>query len=122
MLSREQALAIYHAGAEVVVRVLLEMDARIHALEQQVQELSARLDVSEKRVRDLENQLAKNSRNGSPADSPDIWGRRPRSSKSPITPRSTGCSNASVATALWRITIPRAWRNDKSTTYLRGGL
>jgi len=71
MLSREQALAIYHAGPEVVVRVLLEMDARIHALEQQVQELSARLDVSEKRVRDLEDQLAKNSRNSSKPPSTD---------------------------------------------------
>ena len=71
MLSREQALAIYHAGPEVVVRVLLEMDARIHALEQQVQDLSARLDVSEKRVRDLEDQLAKNSRNSSKPPSTD---------------------------------------------------
>ena len=71
MLTREDALAIYHAGPEVVVRVLLEMDARIHALEQQVQELSARLDVSEKRVRDLENQLAKNSRNSSKPPSTD---------------------------------------------------
>ncbi|MBA7572796.1 hypothetical protein ES708_14582 [subsurface metagenome] len=71
MLSREQALAIYHAGPEVVVRVLLEMDARIAALEQQVQDLSARLDVSEKRVRDLEDQLAKNSRNSSKPPSTD---------------------------------------------------
>jgi len=71
MLSREQALAIYHAGPELVVRVLLEMDARIHALEQQVQDLSARLDVSEKRVRDLEDQLAKNSRNSSKPPSTD---------------------------------------------------
>jgi len=36
MLTREDALAIYHAGPETVVRVLLEMDARIHALEQRV--------------------------------------------------------------------------------------
>ena len=71
MLSREQALAIYHAGPELVVRVLLEMDARIHALEQQVQDLSARLDVSEKRVRDLEDQLAKNSCNSSKPPSTD---------------------------------------------------
>jgi len=71
MLSREEALAIYHAGPEVVVRVLLEMDARIHALEHQVQELSARLDVSEKRVRNLEDQLAKNSRNSSKPPSTD---------------------------------------------------
>ena len=71
MLSREEALAIYHAGPEVVVRVLLEMDGRIHALEQQVQDLSARLDVSEKRVKYLEDQLAKNSRNSSKPPSTD---------------------------------------------------
>jgi len=71
MLTREEALAIYHAGPEVVVRVLLEMDARIHALEQQVQDLTTRLDRSEKRVRYLEDQLAKNSRNSSKPPSSD---------------------------------------------------
>ena len=39
-MTREEALAIYHAGPETVVRVLLEMDARIHALERQVQDLT----------------------------------------------------------------------------------
>ena len=63
MLTREEALAIYHAGPETVVRVLLEMDARIHALEQQVSALTVRLDTSEQRVKHLEKQLAKNSRN-----------------------------------------------------------
>ena len=57
MLTREEALAIYHAGPETVVRVLLAMDARIHALEQQVQDLSVRLDASERRVKHLEDQL-----------------------------------------------------------------
>jgi len=33
MLTREDAQAIYRAGEEIVVRVLLAMDARIHALE-----------------------------------------------------------------------------------------
>jgi transposase len=71
MLSREEALAIYDAGPELVVRVLLEMDGRIHALEQQAQDLTARLDVSEKRVMYLEDQLAKNSRNSSKPPSSD---------------------------------------------------
>ena len=71
MLSREDALAIYGAGPEEVVRVLLEMDAHIHALEQQVQQLSARLEVSEKRVKELEDQLAKNSRNSGKPPSTD---------------------------------------------------
>ena len=61
MLTREQAQAIYRAGEQTVVRVLLEMDARIHALEQQVRELIVRLDASEQRVKLLEDQLAKNS-------------------------------------------------------------
>ena len=57
MLTREQAQAIYSAGEETVVRVLLEMDARIHALEE--------------RVRVLEDQLARNSRNSSKPPSTD---------------------------------------------------
>ena len=71
MLTREQAQAIYRAGEQTVVRVLLEMDARIHALEQQVRELTVRLDASEQRVKLLEDQLAKNSRNSSKPPSTD---------------------------------------------------
>lgn len=71
MLTRHEALAIYHAGPQTVVRVLLAMDARIHALEQQVLELTVRLDASEQRVRLLEDQLAKNSRNSSKPPSTD---------------------------------------------------
>jgi predicted nucleic acid-binding Zn-ribbon protein len=71
MMTREEALAIYHAGPETVVRVLLEMDGRIHALEQQVRDLTMRLDASEQRVKHLEDQLAKNSRNSSKPPSTD---------------------------------------------------
>ena len=71
MLTREQAQAIYRAGEQTVVRVLLEMDARIHALEQQVRELIVRLDASEQRVKLLEDQLAKNSCNSSKPPSTD---------------------------------------------------
>ena len=35
MMTRPEAEAIYDAGKETVVRVLLMMDARIHSLEQQ---------------------------------------------------------------------------------------
>ena len=78
MLTREEAQAIYRAGEETVVRVLLEMDARIHdalraidGLEQQVRDLTLRLDASEQRVKHLEDQLAKNSRNSSKPPSTD---------------------------------------------------
>ena len=71
MLTRNEALALYQAGPQTVVRVLLAMDARIHALEQQVLELTVRLDASEQRVKRLEDQLAKNSRNSSKPPSTD---------------------------------------------------
>ena len=78
MMTREEALAIYHSGPETVVRVLLAMDARIHealraieALEHQVRDLSVRLEASEQRVKHLEAQVAKNSRNSSKPPSTD---------------------------------------------------
>jgi transposase len=57
MMTRPEAEAIYDAGKETVVHMLLMMDARIHALEE--------------RVESLENQLAKNSRNSSKPPSTD---------------------------------------------------
>ena len=64
MLTREEALAIYQAGPQTVVRVFLEMDARLHALEQRVEELQAQ-------VQPLQDQLAQNSRNSSKPPSSD---------------------------------------------------
>lgn len=57
MMTRTQAEAIYDAGKEAVVEILLPMDARIHA--------------QQERIRDLENQLAKNSSNSSKPPSSD---------------------------------------------------
>lgn len=71
MMTRSEAEAIYDAGKEAVVEVLLRMDASIHALEQQVQSLNTRLELSEKRVAHLEEQLAKNSRNSGKPPSTD---------------------------------------------------
>ena len=71
MMTREEAQAIYRAGEESVVQVLLAMDTRIQALEQQVRELTVCLDASEQRVKLLEDQLAKNSRNSSKPPSTD---------------------------------------------------
>ena len=64
MLTREEALAIYQAGPQTVVPVFLEMAARIHALEQRVEELQAQ-------VQPLQDQLAQNSRNSSKPPSSD---------------------------------------------------
>ena len=57
MMTRQEAEAIYDAGKDTVVRVLMMMDARIRALEERVQW--------------LENQLAKTSRNSSKPPSSD---------------------------------------------------
>lgn len=84
MLTREEALAIYHAGPEVVVQVLLEMDARIHALEQ-------RLQASEQRVKQLEDRLATNSRNSSKPPSTDGFKKpKPKSLRKKSGRRSGG--------------------------------
>lgn len=64
MMTREQAQAVYRAGEETVVRVLLAMDARIHVLEQRVEDLQTQ-------VHQLQDQLAKNSRNSSKPPSTD---------------------------------------------------
>ena len=68
MLTREEARAIYRAGEEVVVKVLLEM--------------SAKIDVLEKRVEELERivaRLSKNSSNSSkPPSSDDITKPKPK--------------------------------------------
>jgi transposase len=71
MMTRQEAEAIYESGKETVVRVLLMMDEHIHTLECQVRDLSACLDAGEQRVRQLEEQLAKNSRNSSKPPSSD---------------------------------------------------
>jgi transposase len=57
MMTREEALAIYQAGPEAVVDVLLKMDARLAA--------------SEQRVRHLEGRVAKDSHNSSKPPSSD---------------------------------------------------
>ena len=85
MMTREDAQAIYRAGEDTVVRVLLEMDARIHVLERQVQDLTVRLDASERRVHHLEEQIAKNSRNSSkPPSSDGLSKPKPKSCPCPM--------------------------------------
>lgn len=89
-MTRGDAQAIYRAGEETVVRVLLDMDRRIHALECQVQDLTARLDTSERRVRQLEEQAAKDSHNSSKPPSSDGLNKPKPKSLRPPSERPTG--------------------------------
>jgi transposase len=67
-VERVEAEAIYDAGREAVVRVLLELSAQNERLQGQVERLT-------RRVEKLERELAKNSRNSSQPPSADRPGR-----------------------------------------------
>jgi transposase len=75
-VERREAEAIYDAGREVVVEVLLRMD-------RQIQQLTGR-------VERLERELAKNSRNSSRPPSSDSSGKRPKRREKGLSPRSQG--------------------------------
>ena len=89
-MTRQEAEGIYDAGKEIVVRVLLDMDRRIHALERQVQDLTVRLDASEQRVRQLEEQVAKDSHNSHKPPSSDGLAKPKPKSLRPPSGRPTG--------------------------------
>ena len=77
MMAPEEALAIYQAGPETVVRVLLEM--------------ATRLDASQKRVQHLEERLAKDSHNSSKPPSSDGLNKpKPKSLRTPSGRRTGG--------------------------------
>ena len=75
-MERREAEAIYDAGREVVVEMLLRMD-------RQIQQLTARVDR-------LERELAKNSRNSSQPPSSDRAGKQPPKRGKGRSPRSQG--------------------------------
>jgi transposase len=83
MMTREDAQAIYRAGEETVVRVLLEMDRRIHALEHRVEELQAQ-------VQALKEQVAKDSHNSHKPPSSDGLSKPKPKSLRPKSERPTG--------------------------------
>jgi transposase len=83
MMTREEAQAIYRAGEETVVRVLLEMDRRIHALEHRVAELQAE-------VQSLKDQVAKDSHNSHKPPSSDGLAKPKPKSLRPKSERPTG--------------------------------
>jgi transposase len=69
-VDRAEAEAVYEAGREAVVRVLLELSAQNERLQAQVERLAAR-------VEKLERELARNSRNSSRPPSSDPPGPGP---------------------------------------------
>ena len=81
-MTPEEALAIYHAGPDVVVKVLCELSSQVELLQKHVAEL-------QKEVQRLKDQLAKNSRNSSKPPSSDGLKKpspkslRPRGSRKP---------------------------------------
>jgi len=75
-VDRREAEAIYDAGRDVVVEVLLRMDAQIRCLEERV----ARQD---ERIAQLERKLNRNSRNSSAPPSSDPPSRAPKRGKDP---------------------------------------
>jgi len=83
MMTREEAQAIYRAGEETVVRVLLDMDRRIHALEHRVEELQAQ-------VQTLQEQVAKDSHNSHKPPSSDGLAKPKPKSLRPKSERPTG--------------------------------
>jgi transposase len=75
-VERDEAEAIYEQGREVVVAVLLRMDAQIQALTERVAE-------QEERIAQLERRLGRSSRNSSQPPSADPPSASPRRSKDP---------------------------------------
>jgi transposase len=74
MITPEQALAIYHAGPEAVVKVICDLSARVDAQQQQI-------DLWLRKVSELERkvaQLSKNSTNSSKPPSSDITRPKPQ--------------------------------------------
>jgi len=63
-MTREEAEAIYNAGRETVVGTLLTMG-------QKLEEITTHLHLIDDEVREMEERLAKNSRNSSKAPSSD---------------------------------------------------
>jgi len=73
-VERVEAEAIYDAGREVVVEVLLRMD-------EQIQRLEARVACQDERIAQLERRLNRSSRNSSAPPSSDARGQAPKRGK-----------------------------------------
>jgi transposase len=99
MMAREEAQAIYRAGEETVVRVLLDMDWRIHALEHRVEQLQAQ-------VQTLQEQVAKDSHNSHKPPSSDGLAKPKPKSLRPKSERPTGGQPGHPGHTLRRVEKP----------------
>ena len=89
-MTREEAQAIYRAGEETVVRVLVELSARVDQLTADFALLKAENIALRERVRTLEGQLAKDSRNSNKPPSSDGLSKPAPKSLRPPSQRPTG--------------------------------
>lgn len=71
MITSEEALAIYRAGPEAVVKVLCELSRQVDLLQEENAVLKECVANLQERVKALEDQIAKNSRNSSKPPSSD---------------------------------------------------
>ena len=74
MITPEQALAIYHAGPEAVVKVICEQSRQVDLLQRQVKYLESKVAELERKVA----QLSKNSTNSGKPPSSDITRPKPQ--------------------------------------------
>ena len=89
-MTREEAQAIYRAGEETVVRVLVELSARVDQLTADFALLKAENIALRERVRTLEGQLAKDSHNSHKPPSSDGLSKPAPKSLRPHSQRPTG--------------------------------
>jgi len=74
VITPEQALAIYHAGPEAVVKVICELSRQVDLLQRQVKYLESKVAELERKVA----QLSKNSTNSGKPPSSDITRPKPQ--------------------------------------------
>ena len=90
MMTRQEAEAIYEAGKETVVRVLLDLSAKVDRLAADFAALKAENAALRDRVQTLEEQIAKNSGNSHKPPSSDGLAKPKPKSLRPKSDRSTG--------------------------------
>jgi transposase len=98
-MTPEEALSIYHAGPDVVFKLLCELSAQVELLQKQVAEL-------QRQVQRLKDQLAKNSRNSSKPPSSDGFNKPAPKSLRPRGKRKTGGQKGHPGSTLTMVDNP----------------